>query len=53
MAVARDPSETISARRRAPNGAIVTRSSMPSASELLTTSNETGCARSRASATIA
>jgi hypothetical protein len=40
----------MSARRRAASGAIVIRSSIPSAPVVLVTSNETGCASTRASA---
>ena len=49
----RSPSEVISASRRAASGAIVMRSSSPSACEELASSNDTGCARSRASAVSA
>ena len=44
---------TISARRRAPSGAIVMRSSMPSACVVDASSKDTGWASSRASASIA
>ena len=52
IAATRAPSSTCSASRRAPSGADVARSSMPSAWVALESSNETGCASSRASETI-
>ena len=49
----RAPSPTISSSRLAASGAIVIRSSIPSACVVETSSNETGCASSRASTAIA
>ena len=49
----RAPSSTIASSRRAASGAIVIRSSIPSAWVVETSSNETGWARSRASTAIA
>ena len=53
IATTRAPSPTISSSRLAASGAIVIRSSIPSAWVVETSSNDTGCASSRASTAIA
>jgi len=50
MAITPSPRSTMPARRRALSGSRVARSSMPSAPDVLTTVNDTGCASRLASA---